>query len=382
MKRFFAIVTTAALLTFLPPASGATADSSICHFVSMSYYGWPGGGSIDSGVSVGFSRQMKTFEPNKSNFACESYQNKMTGTVRESIASMGEITWMLHGKTIPETTTCSVAFSVNGRPWFSADAERMEVLWLVRKTFDPELEDSLKPLLTRGMNEISSQSDCGDFSDGSQALAANLNVMQDSFGSFGGVSINDGDDFTNTASVNLNLSFDGIVAQVAVSNDGGFPKNQTQVFDYKDNTVPWTLRASTSKLPRKVYIRYRLFADANDGTLGRWEKQVYSDDIILDNVAPVITSMKVSSTASRATVVLDKVSKARTKVRAISIAAKDDRSGVSHLEITSQVASGAIVKADYGSTIKLALTNSRNTIYVRVADAVGNKSAWKALSTK
>jgi len=384
MKKLFAIVTTSLLLLLMAPTPTATAgvDSSVCHFAAMSYSGWPGGGSIDSGISVGMTRQMKTFEPNKTDDACLSFENTMTGTVRESVASMGEFTWQLHGKTIPEATTCSVSVSVNGLPWFSANAEPLGVIWLVRKTFDPELEDGLKPLLKLGANEFSSQSDCGEFSDGSQALTANLNVLQDSFGEFGGVSINDGDDFTNSASVNLNLSFDGIVAQVAVSNDGGFPKSQTQVFDYKDNTVPWTLRASTSKLPRKVYIRYRLFADANDGTLGRWEKQVYSDDIILDDISPVITAMRVSSTASRATTVLDKVSKGRTKVKAITITAKDDRSGVARLDISAQMGTGAIVKAAYGSTIKLALTNSRNTVYVRVVDAVGNTSAWKALSTK
>jgi hypothetical protein len=384
VKKLFAIVTTSLLLLFMAPTPTATAgsDSSVCHFAAMHYSGWPGGGYIDSGVSVGMTRQMKTFEPNKTDDACLSFENTMTGTVRESVASMGEFTWQLYGKTIPEATTCSVSVSVNGQPWFSANAEPLGVVWLVRKTFDPELEDGLKPLLTRGANELSAQSDCGEFSDGSQSLTANLNVLQDSFGEFGGVSINDGDDFTNTSSVNLNLSFDGIVAQVAVSNDGGFPKSQTQVFDYKDNTVAWKLRASTSKLPRKVYIRYRLFADANDGTLGRWEKQVYSDDIILDEIAPVITAMRVSSTTSRATTVLDQVSKARTKVKAITITAKDDLSGLARLDISAQLGTGAIVKAAYGSTIKLALTNSRNTVYVRAVDAVGNTSAWKALSTK
>ncbi len=384
MKKLFAIVTTSLLLLLMAPTPTATAgvDSSVCHFAAMHYSGWPGGGYIDSGVSVGMTRQMKTFEPNKTDDACLSFENTMTGTVRESVASMGEFTWQLYGKTIPEATTCSVSVSVNGQPWFSANAEPLGVVWLVRKTFDPELEDGLKPLLKRGANELSAQSDCGEFSDGSQSLTANLNVLQDSFGEFGGVSINDGDDFTNTSSVNLNLSFDGIVAQVALSNDGGFPKSQTQVFDYKDNTVAWKLRASTSKLPRKVYIRYRLFADANDGTLGRWEKQVYSDDIILDEIAPVITAMRVSSTTSRATTVLDQVSKARTKVKAITITAKDDLSGLARLDISAQLGTGAIVKAAYGSTIKLALTNSRNTVYVRAVDAVGNTSAWKALSTK
>jgi hypothetical protein len=173
-----------------------------------------------------------------------------------------------------------------------------------------------------------------------------------------------------------------MTSQTALSNDGGFSKSQTQIFDYTDNTIAWNLRTSTSKLPRKVYIRYRLFADANDSTLGRWEKQVYSDDIILDEAAPVITGMRVSATTSRATTVLDQVSKARTKVKAITITAKDDRSGVAGLDFTAQPGTGKIVKASYGSTIKLALTNSRNTVYVRVVDAVGNTSAWKALSTK
>ena len=139
----------------------------------MSYYGWPGGGSIDSGVSVGMTRQMKTFAPNYASEACLSFTNTMTGTVRESVASMGEFTWQLHGKTIPENTTCSLSVSVNGQPWFRADAEPLGSVWFVSKPFDPELEDTLKPLLKRGVNELSSQSDCGEFSDGSQSLTAN-----------------------------------------------------------------------------------------------------------------------------------------------------------------------------------------------------------------
>lgn len=71
MKKLFAIVTTSLLLLLIAPTPTATAgvDSSVCHFASMSYSGWPGGGSIDSGISVGMTRQMKTFEPNKTDDA-------------------------------------------------------------------------------------------------------------------------------------------------------------------------------------------------------------------------------------------------------------------------------------------------------------------------
>jgi hypothetical protein len=383
VKRVLAIAATALLLILSAPATSAIAiGSDSCHFTSMSYYGWPGGGSIDSGISVGLTRQMKTFEPFKTDAACVNYENTMTGTAKESVSSKGEFTWMLYGYTIPTETECSVGVSVNGMPWFSADAQRDGTAWVVRKTFDASQPDSLKPLLQLGSNELSAKSDCGDFEDGTTYLTAKMNVLEDSFGDFGGVSINDSDDYTNTAEVKLNLSFDGIIAQVAVSNDGGFPRSQTKVFDYKENTVDWTLRASTSKLPRKVYVRYRLFAAENDGTFGQWEKFVYSDDIILDAEAPVITTMRVNSTTSRGTTVLDKVGIALTKVKNISISAKDNMSGVEALEFAIAPASGKSVRATYGKPINLALTKSRNVVYVRAVDAAGNSGAWKALSTK
>jgi len=325
---------------------------------------------------------MKSFEPFKTDPACVNYENTMTGTARESVSSQGEFTWMLYGFTIPTETECSVGVTVNGSPWFSADAQRDGTAWIVRRTYDPLQPDSLKPLLKLGSNDIAAQSDCGDFKDGTSFLMATMNVLEDSFGEFAGVSVNDGDDFTNTADVKLNLSFDGIIAQVAVSNDGGFPKNQTKVFDYKKNTVDWTLRASTSKLPRKVYVRYRLFADENDGTFGRWEKAVYSDDIILDTEAPVITAMRVNATTSRGTTVLDKVGKALTKVKTVSISAKDDRSGVTSLEFAVSLATNKSVRATYGKPVNLALTKSRNVVYVRALDAAGNTGGWKTLSTK
>ncbi len=383
MKRIIAIFTTALFLMLAVPAPAATAiGSDSCHFTSMSFYGWPGGGSIDSGISVGLTRQMKTFEPYKSDPACLNFENTMTGTVRESVSSKGELTWMLYGYTIPTETKCSVGVSVNGMPWFSADAQRDGTAWVVRKSYDPSQADSLKPLLQLGRNELAAQSDCGDFSDGTTYLTAQMNVLQDSFGDFGGVSINDGDDYTSSAEVKLNLAFDGIIAQVAVSNDGGFPKNQTRVFTYKENTVPWTLRATTSKLPRKVYVRYRLFAAENDGKFGQWEKFVYSDDIILDAESPVITSMRVKSTTSRGTTVLDKVGKALTKVKTISVSAKDDRSGVVALDFAISPASSKSVRATFGKPINLALTKSRNTVYIRAVDAAGNTGAWKPINTK
>lgn len=383
VKRTLVLAVITLLLTLSAPVPAATAiGSDSCHFTSMSYYGWPGGGNIDSGISVGLTRQMKTFEPFKTNAACINFENTMTGTVRESVASKGEFTWMLYGYTIPTDTVCSIGVSVNGLPWFSADAERDGTAWLVRKTFDPSQPDVLKPLLQLGSNEFAAQSDCGDFADGTTYLAAQVNVLQDSYGDFGGVSVNDGDDYTNSTDVRLNLSFDGIVAQVAISNDGGFPKNQTKVFDYKENTVQWSLRASTSKLPRKVYVRYRLFADENDGTFGRWEKAVYSDDIILDSEAPVITTMRVSSTSSRGSIVIDKVGKALTKVKTVSISAKDNRSGVESLEFAINPTSTVTARASYGKPINLALTKSRNTLYVRAVDVAGNTGAWKAINTK
>lgn len=382
MKRLVFAVVFALLTVFVAPAPAATADSSVCHFEELSFYQWPGGGSIDSGVSVGMSRQMKTFEPHKFDDACLSFENTMRGTVRDSVAHQGVATWVLAGPTIPSETQCDVSISVNNEPWLIGHAEVEFSQLRVESSDFSDSQDSLKRLLHLGRNTISSVANCGTFDAGNMSLSTEVDVLQVSFGEFAGVSINDGEDFTNTTEVKLNLSFDGIIAQVAVSNDGGFASAQTQVFDYKENTVTWKLRSSTSKLPRKVYVKYRVFADANDGTLGKWEKEVYSDDIILDEIAPTISFVKTSIGSGRSTISLDRVGISQTKIRVLNVGAVDDKSGVSHLQVSIATKGAPVIDAPSAKPFKVSLKKSRNQIFVRPVDSAGNVGSWKTVSTK
>ncbi|MFM5903873.1 MAG: hypothetical protein ACKOOD_02165 [Microbacteriaceae bacterium] len=382
MKRLVLAVVVSLLTVFISPVPEATADSSVCHFESLSFYQWPGGGSIDSGISVGMSRQMKTFEPHKSDEACLGAENTMRGTVRDSVAHQGVVSWMLYGKTIPTETQCSVTFYVNQQLWMTASVSNESGFAYFTNEHDVFSQESLKSLLHLGRNILTSSADCGSFTDGTMNLNTEVDVLQDSFGEFSGVSINEGDDFTNTTEVKLNLSFDGIVAQVAVSNDGGFAKSQTQVFDYKDNTVTWKLRSSTSKLPRKVYVKYRLFDAANDSSLGKWEKEVYSDDIILDEIAPTISFIKTSVGTGRSLISLDRVGITQTKIRVLYVNADDDKSGVSHLQVSTALKGAPIFDVPTGKSFKVSIKKSRNQIFIRPVDSAGNVGSWRAVSTK
>lgn len=382
MKKVVAIFLAIFIALSGQPSVTAVADSSICHFESLSYYQWPGGGNIDSGVSVGLTRDMATFEPNVAAPACENYTQTNLGTVRESVAHLGVVGWAMYGNEIPTETVCEVEFQVNEQPWFSETVSNANGSWYTTGPNNGASQEALKALLKLGRNILTSVSDCGEFTRGSMKLSGPLDVLQDSFGEFSGVSINEGEDFTNTTDVKLNLSFDGIISQVAVSNDGGFAKAHTQVFDYKENVITWRLRSSTSKLPRKVYVKYRLFDAANDGTRGAWEKTVYTDDIILDETPPVISFIRTTVTTARSTITLDRVSLSQLKVRVINLTADDDKSGVSHYQVSTALRNAPVLDVPTGKPFRVGVKKSRTQIFVRAVDSAGNKGVWKSISTR
>jgi hypothetical protein len=179
----------------------------------------------------------------------------------------------------------------------------------------------------------------------------------------------------------LNLSFDGVIAQVAVSNDGGFAKAHTQIFDYQNNTITWKLRSSTTKLPRKVYVRYRSYDAANDSSYGAWNKEVYSDDIILDEVAPTISVVRASVSTGRPAVKLESRGYLPGKINTVRVTADDDRSGVAGYQV-SAAPRGMRVYFVKTSNFKVMIPFNRKVLYVRAVDGAGNHGVWRQVSTK
>jgi hypothetical protein len=175
-----------------------------------------------------------------------------------------------------------------------------------------------------------------------------------------GVSINDGAQFTNNPTVTINPTWPGYTKQVTISNDGGFRK--AKKVDIGPG-IDWKLESSgPERLPKTVYVR---FDAANDKT--------YTDDIILDETAPVVTAATLTGGAAKAA---RAAKKRKLKIR---IKAKDNLSGVAFMQVTAKKKKpGKWLKHRKTASIK----TSASAVWVRVQDKAGNASKWKKVVTR
>lgn len=210
-----------------------------------------------------------------------------------------------------------------------------------------------------------------------------LDVHEESYGQFDGVSVNDAADYTNTPYVNVNLSFSGLIAEVAISNDAGFPKTQTKVFAYKNNTVPWVLRSNAGeKTPRKIYVKYRAFSELNSGVPGKWHLETFSDDIILDMAAPVISQASLSTSKAKPFLTLDSKFKGSRKTVQLSITGKDDKSGVGQVQVSAVAGTTGAVSYKYKKLNTLSVAKTAKKVFVRLKDNAGNWAEWREVKLK
>ncbi len=178
-----------------------------------------------------------------------------------------------------------------------------------------------------------------------------------------GVSINDGDLYTNDPDVELDLTGPRWATDMRVSNDGGFKGADSR--GYK-TTIDWKLRSSgPERLPKSVYVQY----SNEDQTSGS-----YSDDIILDETAPVISVLEAGSASAsslRSPLAFPSGGGVRVKIRA-----SDKTSGIARMQITgSRLKPGKWVKFRKSSLVRTA----KAKIFVRVRDRAGNASRWKSV---
>lgn len=119
----------------------------------------------------------------------------------------------------------------------------------------------------------------------SSIVSKPIRVMKAPLPGLTGISINNGEQYTNDPNVTVNLrwpiGYDGYF----MSNDGGFNGAFGQAVEH---TVPWTLDSSgPERLPKTVYVKY--------GRL-EWEQPAnvtYTDDIILDQTAPDVPAPEI-----------------------------------------------------------------------------------------
>ena len=181
-----------------------------------------------------------------------------------------------------------------------------------------------------------------------------------------GISIKNGNSYSNTKQVTLNLIWPEYATSARISNDGGFAASKTQTKDLAAS-IDWELDDSIKGIFGKVvYVRFNGVANTT---------QTYSDDIILDTSPPVMES----SSAAAVSGSID-----------LTLKATDDITGVDKVQITNGTTT---VTKDYATKVSVPLADlllsvssmgvqklAATSIEVRVSDNAGNWSAYKALS--
>lgn len=176
-----------------------------------------------------------------------------------------------------------------------------------------------------------------------------------------GVSIEDGADFTNSPKVKLWLGWDGLVDKVKVSNDGGFAPSKTEEIRLREEgPLDWTLvELAAERIPRTVYLKLHYVESG-------WQKQTYTDDIILDTVKPEVVAASVGG--SGATTLA-------ASQRTLRVRAKDNKSGIASMQISSGRPKKKAKVVKYRKVTKVA---GSGRVYVRVRDGAGNWSKWRS----
>ena len=177
-----------------------------------------------------------------------------------------------------------------------------------------------------------------------------------------GVSINRGAQFTNDPDVTLTAVWPALTSTMLVANDGGF--GVAGRFPLAPERA-WTLDSSgPERLPKTVYVR---FDDSS---------QTFTDDIILDETAPTVTSATASTPGTPGAA----FAAASRRTYRVRVAARDGTSGVGGLQVTSnRRRPGRLREFARRSRVRKSVrfrTSSRR-IFVRVRDAAGNDSRWR-----
>ena len=189
-----------------------------------------------------------------------------------------------------------------------------------------------------------------------------------------GVIINDGDETTETTSVNLAFTLSENVTAIRISNNQDF--SSAIVISPASSRVWQLLASSQNSVAREVWVQFI----NSDGSV-----ETYFDDITLlttidgpDDEAPTITSTRVS--ASRST--SKTVTAAAVTKYVLKITSRDKLSGVNRIQtrIGTKIST---IKVDPSrlSTHSIKFPAGKTSMYVRVIDVAGNASPWKMVKT-
>ena len=181
-----------------------------------------------------------------------------------------------------------------------------------------------------------------------------------------GVSINNGDPYTSTQRVILNLVWPKYATSVRVSNDGGFSASKTLTKEL-GASIDWELDDSVKGINTKVvYLRFNGVADTT---------KTYIDDIVLDTTAPTIEALSAVAASSSVDVLLK---------------ATDDLTGMNKVQIRNGTKT---VTKDYATKLSVPLVDlslsvsssgvrksATTAVEIRVSDNAGNWTSWQTVS--
>lgn len=363
---------------FAPVGTANALDYNECSLSYIEYGYWP-----DAVNSARAFVQNNIGFPNSESSNCSETFDHYEGTVLSTIANQGTMRFLISGDAVPNGDVCAVDVSVNGEPWISGTTHfeaglPNAQLWESSTTQSDKTK--FNEITHIGKNIFSANISCPGHPTATRVQTGYLNIIQPSFNDSMGVSIDDGAEFSDTRAVKVNLSFDEIIGLVRISNDGGFGGSQTQDFTYVKNTVNWKLNASRDqRMVKTIYVKYRPLT--NSGTLGPWS-HVITDDIILDTTSPVIKSA--SATSSRPTLsTLEPIrSLTANKTLKLKLKAKDNRSGVSRVQISVKANKSNPISKAFKKTLQIKGLKVGSKVYLRVRDGAGNWSKWKTVKVK
>jgi hypothetical protein len=169
-----------------------------------------------------------------------------------------------------------------------------------------------------------------------------------------GISINDGDQYTNDPNVTITARWPHFATSMIAADDGGFAG--AEEFPVT-SSFTWQLPSSgAERLPKTVYVRFI------GGLAGN---ETYTDDIILDETAPQVLSATATAAGKRRYVA--------------HVRGRDGLSGLASLQLTANRAHPG-PQHPYARTLRVA--SSHRLRWARVIDRAGNRSRWHALKVQ
>lgn len=171
-----------------------------------------------------------------------------------------------------------------------------------------------------------------------------------------GITVNEGAEYTDSVNVTVTVEPPFCSTSIIASNDGGFGAAQTLS---PNKQFSWTLKGSTAKLPKTVYVRFH----------GEGDSSTFTDDIVLDQAPPVIKEVEAEELPP-VEASMSRTQLGRTKLK---ITAFDKVSGVAKLQIKGSK------PRKFKRVLKVHLNRKS---FVRVFDKAGNASKWRKVKVR